>query len=65
VLNLQSYQPTYAQQAATAPRVSTTGAGETARLIEDDDAARSVTEMNLKPGPQVISAMVELEFIYE
>ena len=65
VLNLQSYRPTYSQQAATAPRVSTTGAGETARLLEDDDEERSVTEMNLKPGPQVISAIVELEFIYE
>jgi len=65
VLNLQSYRPTYSQQAATAPRVSTTGAGETARLLDDDDEERSVTEMNLKPGPQVISAMVELEFIYE
>lgn len=65
VLNLQSYKPTYSQQAATAPRVSTSGAGETARLLEDDDEARSVTAMNLKPGPQVISAMVELEFIYE
>lgn len=65
VLNLQSYTPTYAQQAATAPRVSTTGAGETARLLENDDEQRSVTEMNLNPGPQVISAMVELEFIYE
>ena len=65
VLNLQSYRPTYSQQAAIAPRVSTTGAGETARLLDDDDEERSVTEMNLKPGPQVISAMVELEFIYE
>lgn len=65
VLNLQSYTPTYAQQAATAPRVSTTGAGESARILNDDDPSRSVTEMNLKPGPQVISAMVELEFIYE
>ena len=65
VLNLQSYTPTYSQQAATAPRVSTTGAGETARILNDDDPSRSVTEMNLKPGPQVISAMVELEFIYE
>ena len=65
VLNLQSYRPTYSQQVANAPRVSTTGAGETARLLKDDEEARSVTEMNLKPGPQVISAMVELEFIYE
>ena len=65
VLNLQSYRPTYSQQAATAPRVSTTGAGETARLLDDDNEERTVTEMNLKPGPQVISAIVELEFIYE
>lgn len=65
VLNLQSYRPTYTQQAATAPRVSTSGAGETARILEDDEEDRSVTEMNLRPGPQVISAIVELEFIYE
>lgn len=65
VLNLQSYRPTYSQQVANAPRVSTTGAGESARLLEDESESRSVTEMNLRPGPQVISAMVELEFIYE
>lgn len=65
VLNLQSYQPTYNQQVATAPNVSTSGAGESERIIEDDGEEKSVTEMNLKPGPQVISAMVQLEFIYE
>ncbi|MEP3888915.1 MAG: SIMPL domain-containing protein [Hellea sp.] len=65
VLNLQSYRPTYSQQVANAPRVSTTGAGESARLLKDESESRSVTEMNLRPGPQVISAMVELEFIYE
>lgn len=65
VLNLNSYQPTYNQQAATAPRVQTSGAGESGRILEDDDGPKDVTEMNLTPGPQVISARVDLEFIYE
>lgn len=64
VVDLNSYRATYSQQAATAPRVSTSGSGESAQIL-DDDSVKSVTEMNLKPGPQVISAAVALEFIYE
>lgn len=64
VVDLNSYSATYSQQAATAPRVSTSGAGESSRILEDE-GEKSVTEMNLKPGPQVISAAVSLEFIYE
>ena len=65
VVDLNSYSATYSQQAATAPRVSTSGAGESSRILDDDGEEKSVTEMNLKPGPQVISAAVSLEFIYE
>ena len=57
--------PTYSQRNASAPRVSTSGAGETARILNDDGETQSVTEMNLTPGPQVISASIQLEFIYE
>lgn len=64
VVDLNSYRATYSQQAATAPRVATSGAGESSRIL-DDDSEKSVTQMNLKPGPQVISAAVSLEFIYE
>ena len=65
VKNLNSYVPTYSQRNASAPRVSTSGAGETSRIIKDDGKTIDVTEMNLKPGPQVISASISLEFIYE
>lgn len=65
VLNLNSYQPTYNQQTATAPTVQTGGAGETGRILDDEGGPKDVTEMNLKPGPQVISARVDLEFTYE
>ena len=65
VKNLNSYVPTYSQRNASAPRVSTSGAGETARILNDDGETQSVTEMNLTPGPQVISASIQLEFIYE
>ena len=65
VKNLNSYVPTYSQRNASAPRVSTTGAGETSRILDDDGKTQDVTEMNLKPGPQVISASINLEFIYE
>jgi len=34
-------------------------------VIKDDGKTIDVTEMNLKPGPQVISASISLEFIYE
>ena len=50
---------------ASAPRVSTSGAGETSRILKDDGKTQDVTEMNLKPGQQVISASINLEFIYE
>lgn len=65
VKNLNSYVPTYSQRNASAPRVSTSGAGETSRILKDDGKTINVTEMNLKPGPQVISASISLEFIYE
>lgn len=65
VKNLNAYTPTYSQQSANAPRVSTSGAGETARVRNKDEGEKSVTEMNLKPGAQAISASISLEFIYE
>jgi len=65
VKDLTSYVPTYQQQVATAPRVNTYGAGETTRILKDTIEDKTVTAMNLKPGPQVISASVSLEFIYE
>ncbi len=65
VKNLSAYQPTYQYGGASAPQISTSGAGETSRIIEDDGAPQTVAAMNLKPGPQVISASIQLEFIYE
>lgn len=65
VKDLTSYVPTYHQQVAAAPRVNTYGAGETSRILKDRIEDKTVTAMNLKPGPQVISASVSLEFIYE
>ena len=65
VLNLDSYTPTYAQQSASAPHVSTSGAGESAAIRAKDSGPKTVTQMNLKPGAQAISASIHLEFIYE
>jgi len=65
VKNLNSYVPTYSQRTASTPRVSTSGAGETTRILDHDGKTQDVTEMNLTPGPQVISASINLEFIYE
>ncbi len=65
VKNLAAYQPTYQYGGASAPVLATGGAGETTRLLEDDGETTTVAPMNLKPGPQVISASIQLEFIYE
>ncbi len=65
VKDLTSYVPTYRQQIATAPVVNTRGAGETTRILKAEPGQKTVTEMNLTPGPQTISASVSLEFIYK
>ena len=65
VKNLAAYQPTYQYGGAQAPSLTTFGAGETSRLLADNAAGQTVAPMNLKPGPQVISASIALEFIYE
>jgi len=65
VKDLTSYVPTYQQRVATAPVVNTYGSGETTRILKDAIEDKTVTAMNLKPGPQVISASGSLEFIYE
>ncbi len=65
VKNLSAYQPTYNYGGAQAPNLATYGAGETTRLLQDNAAGQTVAAMNLKPGPQVISASIALEFIYE
>lgn len=65
VKNLSAYQPTYQYGGASAPRISVSGAGETSRILEETVEGRAVAAMNLKPGPQVISASIQLEFIYE
>jgi len=64
VLDLNSYQATYNQRAATAPRVNISGAGETSALVDGGDPV-DVTDMNLEVGPQVVSAAIKLEFTYE
>ena len=65
VKNLAAYQPTYQYGGARAPVVATGGAGETSRLLEESEGLKSVAPMNLKPGPQLVSASIQLEFIYE
>ena len=64
VVDLDSYEPTYNQQTAQAPRINTSGAGESSQLVDGGDPVE-VTDMNLDVGMQVISAAVRLEFIYE
>lgn len=65
VKNLAAYQPTYQYGGASAPVVATGGSGETTRLLENEAALKPVAPMNLKPGLQVVSASIQLEFIYE
>ena len=64
VLDLNSYQATYDQRAASAPRVNISGAGETGTLLGNDEPV-DVTDMNLEVGPQTVSASIRLEFTYE
>lgn len=64
VVDLNSYEPTYNQQTAQAPRISIRGAGESAQLVDGGEPVE-VTDMNLEAGVQVISAAIRLEFIYE
>ncbi len=64
VVDLNSYKPTYNQNTAKAPSINTTGAGESAEIVDGGDPVE-VTDMNLKVGKQTISAAVRLEFIYE
>lgn len=64
VVDLNSYQATYNQRTARPPRINTSGAGESAQLVDGGDPV-AVTDMNLEAGQQVISAAVQLEFIYE
>ena len=64
VVDLNSYQPTYNQRTARAPRINITGAGESSQLVNGGEPVE-VTDINLEAGQQVISAAVQLEFIYE
>lgn len=64
VVDLNSYQATYNQRRASAPSISTYGAGESTQLVDGGDPV-DVASLNLKAGKQVISASVALEFIYE
>jgi len=64
VVDLNSYEPTYNQQTAQAPRINTSGAGESSELVDGGDPVE-VTDMNLEAGMQVVSAAIRLEFIYE
>ena len=64
VVDLNSYQPTYNQRTAQAPRINITGAGESSQLVDGGEPVE-VTDINLEAGQQVISAAVQLEFIYE
>ena len=64
VVDLNSYQATYNQRTARPPRINTSGAGESSQLVDGGDPVE-VTDMNLEAGMQVISAAVQLEFIYE
>lgn len=65
VKNLAAYRPTYQYGGASAPVLATGGSGETTRLLDAGDEQVSVAPMNLKPGPQIVSASIQLEFIYE
>jgi len=65
VKNLAAYQPTYQYGGANAPIVATGGSGETTRLLTHTSEPIAVAPMNLRPGPQVVSASIQLEFIYE
>ena len=64
VLNLNSYRATYDQRNVAPPHISTSGAGESAQLV-DDGAPIDVTDLNLEAGIQVVSAAIGLEFTYE
>lgn len=64
VVDLNSYQSTYNQRTARPPSISTSGAGESSQLVEGGDPV-AVTSINLEAGMQVVSAAVQLEFIYE
>jgi len=65
VKNLAAYTPTYQYGGASAPVLATGGSGETTRLLDNKAEPKAVAPMNLKPGPQVVSASIQLEFIYE
>ncbi|WP_427452062.1 SIMPL domain-containing protein [Litorimonas sp. WD9-15] len=64
VVDLNSYQSTYNQRTARPPVINTSGAGESSQLV-DGGAPVDVTSINLEAGMQVVSAAVQLEFIYE
>jgi len=64
VVDLNSYQSTYNQRTARPPVINTSGAGESSQMV-DGGAPVDVTSINLEAGMQVVSAAVQLEFIYE
>lgn len=64
VVDLNSYQSTYNQRTARPPRINTSGAGESSQLVDGGDPV-GVTSINLEAGMQVVSAAVQLEFVYE
>lgn len=64
VVDLNAYQATYNQRTARPPSINTQGAGESSQLVDGGEPV-AVTDMNLEAGLHVISAAVQLEFIYE
>lgn len=64
VVDLNSYKATYNQRRAAPPLINTSGAGESAQIV-DGGAPVDVTAINLEAGLQTISAAIALEFIYE
>lgn len=64
VVDLNSYQSTYNQRTARPPVINTSGAGESSQMVDGGDPV-DVTSINLEAGMQVVSAAVQLEFIYE
>jgi len=64
VVDLNAYQATYNQRTARPPSINTSGAGESAQLV-DGGAPVDVTSINLEAGLQTVSAAISLEFIYE
>ena len=64
VVDLNSYQSTYNQRTARPPVINTSGAGESSQMVDGGEPV-DVTSINLEAGMQVVSAAVQLEFIYE